>query len=201
MNGKIENTPELSGSIFFNFGLKSFYMKFDVMNKPRSAMDVFEMLPEGTFAEVIENQLYMPPSPTLDHQETSSDLNGEIRDHVKRNNLGKIVATIDVYLDEENVFEPDLVFLSNENFNLIGADRKIHGAPDLVIEILSPSNKNYDLKKKKPVYERCGVQELWIIDPLTKQTWGFFLQGNKYTELPSSNGKIKSKVLKKVFSF
>ncbi|HYV91421.1 MAG TPA: Uma2 family endonuclease [Chitinophagales bacterium] len=171
------------------------------MNKPRSAMDVFEMLPEGTLAEVINNQLYMPPSPTFEHQDSSMSLSVQIGSFVIESKLGKVLATIDVYLDEENVFEPDLVFLSNENLHLVRADRKIHGAPDLVIEILSPSNRNYDLKKKKPVYERCGVQELWIIDPLTKQTWGFFLQGNKYAALPSSTGKIKSKVLKKTFSF
>ncbi|HYV91420.1 MAG TPA: Uma2 family endonuclease [Chitinophagales bacterium] len=171
------------------------------MNKPRSAMDVFEMLPEGTHAEVIQSQLYMPPAPTADHQGSSMDLSIEMGKFIRDNKLGKFFATVNVHLDEDDVFEPDLVFLSNENLHLIQENGRVYGAPDLVIEILSPSNRNYDLKKKKPVYERCGVQELWIIDPLTKQTWGFFLQGNKYAVLPSSTGKIKSKVLRKTFSF
>src|SRR6185295_7063731 len=117
-------------------------MKFDVMNKPRSAMDVFEMLPEGTHAEVIQNQLYMPPAPTADHQGSSMDLSIEMGKFIRDNKPGKFFATVNVHLDEDDVFEPDLVFLSNENLHLIQENGRVYGAPDLVIEILSPSNRN-----------------------------------------------------------
>ena len=176
-------------------------MKYDVISPPRSAMDVFELLPEGTHAEVIENQLYMPPTPTFIHQEISADLHGEIRAFVKQNDLGKIVATVNVHLDEDNVFEPDLVFLSNENLHLVAGNGRVYGAPDLVIEILSASNKQYDRVTKKEIYARAGVKEYWIVDPITKETWGFFLVEHKFKELLSSTGKIKSKLLKKTFYF
>jgi len=66
-------------------------------------------------------------------------------------------APYDVYLDDKNAFQPDILFVRKENMHLIEEDG-LYGAPDLVIEILSPSNSKYDLKVKKEVYERYGVK-------------------------------------------
>lgn len=81
---------------------------------------------------------------------------------------------MDVYLEDENIFQPDILFISNENQHVIEEDG-IHGAPDLVIEILSPGTAKYDLMKKKDVYERRGDKEYWIVNPETKLVQGYFL--------------------------
>lgn len=171
------------------------------MNPPQSVMDVFKMLPDATRAEVNENKLYIQPIPSCNHQEVSMTLSIEIGGYIRNNQLGNFFATIDVYLDEENAFHPDLVFVKIENRDIINENGRIMGAPDLVIEILSPSNRQYDLVNKKEVYERCGVNEYWVVDPNTKEAFGFLMEEERYTELPPSRGKIKSKLLKKTFSF
>jgi len=99
-----------------------------------------------------------------------------------------------VYLDQKNAFQPDLIFISNANFYKIEEDG-LHGAPDLVIEILSPSTAKYDLRKKKAVYERCGVKEYWIVDPTTKSVTGYALRENRFVEIATQTGVIDSPFL------
>lgn len=69
-----------------------------------------------------------------------------------------------VYLSPENTLQPDLMFITQERRGIIG-ERKIEGAPDLIMEIPSPSTAYLDLTKKKRLYEQHGVKEYWIIDP------------------------------------
>jgi Uma2 family endonuclease len=71
----------------------------------------------------------------------------------------------------------------------------LHGAPDLVIEILSPGTARYDLHEKKDVYERCGVKELWMIDPADKSATGYWLTGNEYQEFFKGYNAIELKLL------
>ena len=159
------------------------------------------MLPEGTRAELINGILYMSPAPTTDHQETSITLSSRIFHFVTKKKLGKVYASpIDVYLNENNSFQPDIVFISKEN-NSIVKKSGIHGCPDLVVEILSPSTKKFDLVKKKNVYETSGVKEYWIVDPETKECTGFQLKKGKFEDLKKEKGKIVSSLLKTSFKF
>lgn len=159
------------------------------------------MLPEGTLAEVINNAIYIAPSPSFHHQDVCTELVSAIRVFTSVNRLGKcLVAPIDVYLDSQNVFQPDIVFISNGNMSIV-KDEKVKGAPDLVIDILSPGNKKHDLERKKPVYEKNGVQEYFVVDPKTKEVTTFYLQNNKFVKQESKKGKVKSTLLNKVFSF
>ena len=77
----------------------------------------------------------------------------------------------------------------------------MYGAPDLVIEILSPSNKGYDKKDKKQVYEKYGVKEYWIVEPNDKTVKGFTLVNDEFVEFASTTGIIKSKLLGADFMF
>jgi Uma2 family endonuclease len=167
---------------------------------PRTGMEVFMMLPEGTLAELINDTIYMSPAPNYDHQDLISELVMQIRSYVKVNQLGSCVTTTDVFFDEKNVFEPDILFISKANLDII-QQKKIKGSPDLIIEILSPGNKDHDKVKKKAVYERFGVKEYFIIDPENKETITWYLSGAKYVKQLSLKGKIKSKLLKKTFFF
>ncbi|EIQ01374.1 hypothetical protein OpiT1DRAFT_05950 [Opitutaceae bacterium TAV1] len=126
----------------------------------------FALLPEGPpYFQLIEGDLYMAPSPNFFHQDIAYNLTGILRDYLLRNPLGKLrFAPVDVYLSDLNAYQPDLLFIRKENLGIV-KDHGIEGAPDLVIEILSPATAKYDLGPKRAVYARTGVQELWIVDP------------------------------------
>jgi Uma2 family endonuclease len=151
-----------------------------VLDIPRTAMEVFNMLPEGTLCEVIDNALYMSPSPTTDHQRILGNLFTQINYFLIHNTAGEaFVAPCDVYLDEgHSVVQPDILFVSKVNANLI-TKRGIIGPPDMVLEILS-SNKSYDKETKFELYERNGISEYIIVDAYTKEVWHYLLINGKY---------------------
>ena len=136
-------------------------------SKQYTAQDYFN-LPEGSPYQLIEGELIMSPSPLTEHQIISKNLELIIYTHVKKNNLGLALnAPIDVYLNNKNAYQPDIIFISDKNKDII-KKHGIDGAPDLVIEILSPSNIYYDVRVKKDIYEKSGVIEYIIVDPRTK---------------------------------
>ncbi len=170
-------------------------------SKPRTIMDVYKMLPEGTLAELLNGVIYRSPSPVRNHQRIIGKLYSVINQFVEQNDLGELyVAPFDVYLDEHmNTVQPDIVFVAKENLSII--QDHIHGVPDLIIEILSEGNKNHDLKTKWDLYEKFGVKEYWIIHPDTKQASGHFLSNGKYGTTSSLVEKINSRLLNQVFEF
>ncbi|MBK9500309.1 MAG: Uma2 family endonuclease [Leptospiraceae bacterium] len=92
----------------------------------------------------------------------------EFRFYFARNKVGKaFVAPLDVYLSETETYQPDIIVLLTENFSKI-KENKIEGDPDLIVEVLSPSTAYYDLKHKKSIYEKHGVREYWVVDPIDK---------------------------------
>jgi len=165
-------------------------------------MQVFKTLPEGTMAEVIENTLYMSPAPTPFHQRLSTNLTTDLNTLVRQNNLGEVFnAPIDLYLDEQsNAVQPDILFIANNNPIKIDKDG-LHGSPDLIIEILSPGNKDHDRIKKKALYEKFGVKEYWIVDPDTKRSEGYTLEHGKYVSLGEFESMVKSQVFGEQFHF
>jgi Uma2 family endonuclease len=168
---------------------------------PRTAMEVYELLPETAHAEVINNALYMPPTPSYEHQDISISLSSKMRVFTDDKDLGKLLeAPLSVYLNENTVCEPDVFFISKNNLGIIQSG-KIKGVPDLIIELLSPGNQNHDLKIKYSLYESFGVLEYFIIDPLKKEVMHYFLKESKYEKQPSTNGRINSIILNAGFSF
>ncbi len=168
---------------------------------PRTIMEVFKMLPEGTLAELINEKIYMSPSPVTDHQRLVLRLSSRMDDFLEKNGLGEVfVAPFDVYLDEHaNAVHPDIIFVSKGQANIV--QDHIHGVPDLLIELLSPGNKSHDTVIKKNLYEKFGVKEYWIIDPATKESIGYRLKGNKYEEILRSVGSISPELLNNTFEF
>ncbi len=128
----------------------------------------YQKLPEGAPYQLIGGELVMSPAPTLQHQRIIGKIFTLLTEYVNKKQLGEIfISPVDVYLDTENTFQPDIVFVSKERAAIMD-EQKINGAPDLVVEILSPSTAYYDLKKKKEMYEKYGVKEYWIVDPMEK---------------------------------
>jgi len=172
-----------------------------VLNPPRTMFEVFKSLPEGTLCQLINNNLVMSPTPTDPHQKILMDISAQLFFYVSKNQLGEVrVAPYDVYFNRKNVYQPDIVFVAKENINKIKEDG-LHGAPDLVIEILSPRTAKYDLEDKKDVYERYGVKEYWAVDPVSKQIYFFKLVKDEYVEAETKNAVIKSSLLKTEIKF
>ena len=148
----------------------------DVLDIPRTAMEVFEMLPEGTLCEVIDNALYISPSPTTKHQRISMKLSGMLDPFLNTALLGEVFAApCDVYLDNgKNIVQPDLLFVKAERSRIVET-KGILGSPDFVIEILS-TNLKLDKETKLNLYQRNGIPEYFIIEPETKEVWYYILQ-------------------------
>jgi Uma2 family endonuclease len=135
-------------------------------NFPPLTVENYKLLPEtGPRYQLIQGDLYMAPAPNRFHQEISRNLGFELHSYLKHNPIGKLFdAPFDVYLDEINVFQPDIIIVLNERLGIL-TEEGAEGAPDLVVEILSPKTRRLDLANKKQEYARAGVKELWIIDP------------------------------------
>lgn len=135
--------------------------------KTKYTVDDYMLLEEGAPFQLINYDLIMSPSPNNFHQRISFELSRQIGNFLKAiNDKGwAVCAPADVYFDDGNVFQPDLIYISENRKEEIVKDR-IEGAPDLVVEILSPSNAYYDLRQKKDMYEKYGVAEYMIIDPI-----------------------------------
>jgi Uma2 family endonuclease len=150
----------------------------------------YKSLPESETKryELIEGELIMVPSPNTYHQRISGNLVFLLRDFVKKNKLGEVFyAPLDVHLGE-NVVQPDILFVSKAHSKII-TEEEILGAPDLVIEILSPATSERDQTYKKTLYARHGVQEYWIVDPQEK-TVEVMTLGKEEFENSGSYGKM-----------
>jgi Uma2 family endonuclease len=169
---------------------------------PSSALDVFRMLPQGTRCEVLNNTLYMSPSPFFAHQQVLNQLNVRIATYVENKRSGVVViAPFDVYLEEQmSAVQPDLIFISNKNKKIIKPDGYAHGAPDLIVEILS-KDESRDRKLKKDIYEKAGVKEYFIVDPKSKMVECYLLKVKKYSLVYKKKKYFHSALLKLDFSF
>jgi Uma2 family endonuclease len=123
------------------------------------------LLPEdGQRHEIIDGEHYVNAAPASRHQHISLNLTLALGLHVRTFRLGQFFyAPFDVVLSPVDVVQPDLVFISNERLHLLG-DANLQGAPDLAIEILSPSSRRIDEGLKRKRYDLFGVTEYWIVD-------------------------------------
>ena len=120
---------------------------------------------DGLRHEIIEGEHYVSPPPVVRHQRILLKLSHLVQTYLDAHPVGEILfAPVAVLLSEFNVFEPDLLYLSKEHRDLLTL-KNVQGAPDLVVEILSPSTRSRDKRLKRDVYERAGVREYWTIDP------------------------------------
>ena len=157
----------------------------------------YAQLPEGAPYQLIGGELVMSPSPTPTHQRISLNLSVALYLFVKEHDLGQIlVAPMDVYLSETDTPQPDILFIAKTRLGIIG-EKYVDGAPDLVVEILSPSAAYYDLKKKKRLYEASGVKEYWIVEPEAQEIEVYALVEGRFDLFgrEAGQGTITSKLL------
>ena len=131
----------------------------DYKHLPESEMERYELL---------GGELVMVPSPNERHQRVARDLGFILWEYVRQHELGAVYhAPFDVVLSSENVVQPDILFIAAERAHIITEDN-VQGAPDLVIEILSPATAGRDRTYKRTLYARYGVGEYWLVDPMAR---------------------------------
>lgn len=156
-----------------------------------TAKDYME-LPEGAPFQLIQSKLIFMPSPTYLHQKISMLLGNQLFNHVDSKSLGEVCAApMDVHFDENNIYQPDLLFIRKERLHII--DKFVYGAPDLVVEILSKATEAKDKNDKKEIYAQYGVQEYWVINPENETLEVFSLENQ---ELQSQGVLTKKDTLK-----
>ena len=128
-------------------------------------------LPDGERAELIDGNIYYMAPPSRKHQDISGELFGTIREYIKSNNgsCKPYTAPFAVFLNEDdrNYVEPDISVICDPN-KLTG--RGCKGAPDFIIEVVSPSSRKMDYSTKNTLYSNAGVREYWIVDPEKERT-------------------------------
>lgn len=149
-----------------------------MVSKTRMTASEFFQLPEtNTPTELIDGELIMSAPPVPLHQRLIRLLlvlldnlipNGEV-----------FPSPIAVYFDEDNVPEPDLVWVA-ENSRCVITEKRLEGPPDLIVEVLSPGTARFDKREKFKLYERFGVREYWIVDPVGNYLEIWTLSENKF---------------------
>ena len=146
--------------------------------------------------EIIDGRHFVTLSPSTNHQAVSIRLGYESMRLIEKKALGRVfTAPLDVHLGRGTVVQPDLVVILGRNHAIIG-DKKVTGVPDLLIEILSPSTKRRDRKKKFARYERAGVREYWIVDPEAHVVEQYFLRSGKYGAPTVSGKRVRLRILR-----
>jgi Uma2 family endonuclease len=154
------------------------------------------LLPEGDRRELVHGDFYMVPAPSIRHQDILANISVILRRYVNENNTGKLLwSPVDVVFTDKDVVQPDILYISNERRDII-TEANISGAPDLVIEILSPGTADRDRQLKLRLYARHGVSEYWIVDPDERSVQIMELGPEGYDKIRSlDSGEIASSVL------
>jgi Uma2 family endonuclease len=139
--------------------------KQDVRSSQLTYEDYLLFPDDGKRHEIIDGDHCVTPAPKTKHQKVSFNLTVAVGSFVKQRGLGLVLAApSDVILSDDNVVQPDLLFVSTARANIVTEDN-IRGAPDLVVEIISETTRKKDEVTKRKLYQRFGVQEYWVVDP------------------------------------
>ncbi len=157
----------------------------------------YRATPEGARYQLVEGELIMAPAPNIPHQIITGNLYAVLREHIATKESGQVfVAPVDVHLSAHDVVQPDVLFVATANAGLI-RDDGVHGAPDLVIEVLSPATAQLDAKVKRRLYAKHGCKELWLVDPLLLQIqiYDFARDAAKPSRLIAEHEKFSTPLL------
>jgi Uma2 family endonuclease len=152
--------------------------------------DLLQMPDDGKRREIVDGDLYVTPSPNYYHQQVLINIALPFGKFLEHHAIGKVlVAPLDVIFSEHDVLEPDVLLVLNEHKDIL--KDWVRGAPDLVVEILSPTTEGRDRGVKLKAYARWGVAEYWIVDPVALTVEVYRLGADGYTLAATcSNGDI-----------
>jgi Uma2 family endonuclease len=129
--------------------------------------DLLRLPDDGLRHELIDGEHFVTASPNLRHQRILGELHGILWSWLSSHPTGHVYfAPIDVVLSPVDVVVPDLVYMSHARAVHVGTLQAVRGTPELVVEVLSPGTRKRDETLKRDLYERDGVDEYWIVDPV-----------------------------------
>src|SRR5689334_13027214 len=129
--------------------------------------DLLQFPDDGKRHELIDGEHYVTPCPNTKHQVVSGNIFFLLRSWLEHHPVGRIFyAPFDIVFTNFDVVEPDLLYMSNERATTVLTEKHVTGAPEIVVEIGSPGTRKRDETTKKRLYERSGVAEYWVVDPV-----------------------------------
>ena len=131
--------------------------------------DLLAMPDDGRRYEIHGGELVVVPAPILRHQFAAGELVTMLNDYRRRSGGLAVAAPFDVVFDEHDVLQPDVVFFRAERLHLLDLDGPARAAPDLVVEVLSPSTAQLDRGRKMRIFARYAAPEYWIVDPVRRR--------------------------------
>jgi Uma2 family endonuclease len=152
---------------------------------------------DGRRYEIVNGVLVMAPAPGTGHQSIVVRLSHYLFVHVELAGLGRVFpGPVDVELGPKNVYQPDFVVLLNAHLDRV-AEKKISGAPDLAVEIASPSTAAYDRLTRYEKYAQAGITEYWIVKPTRRTVEVLVLERGEYRSLGvfSEQATLPSRVI------
>ena len=146
---------------------------------------------DGRRYEILEGELSVTPSPSRSHQEFAANLLVVLKQFVTAHGLGTVfMAPFDVILEKTSVVVPDLCFVGRERLEVV-TERAVEGAPDLIVEILSPGTARRDRGEKAQLYARHGVRHYWLADPDARVLETLELDAGRYRETARLTGDAR----------
>jgi Uma2 family endonuclease len=128
--------------------------------------DYVKLPDDGNRYEIIDGELIVNPAPVPFHQLVVGEIWFALKSYFREHGGGKVLQSpIDVILEESGIVQPDLIVILDRRAEILGP-KNVQGAPDLVVEVLSDGTRRYDERDKRQLYERSGVDEYWIVDPV-----------------------------------
>ncbi|MDQ3411562.1 MAG: Uma2 family endonuclease [Chloroflexota bacterium] len=163
--------------------------------RPYTYADLANMPDDGNRYEILGGELLVAPAPSRAHQDIFGALHVLFRHYVVTNRLGKVyMAPLDVRLTGYDAVQPDLLYISGERLRNQGPGR-IEGAPELALEVLSPTTRSVDLVRKFAAYASAGIQEYWIVDPTRYTISVYALVDGEYERIDDTEETARSVVL------
>ena len=140
--------------------------------------DYLDFPEDGRRHEIVDGEHHVTASPALTHQRVSKHVHFQLYEQIERQGKGEVFAApTAVQLSDFDVVEPDLLVVLAQHDGLL-KETRVAGPPDLVVEILSPSSRRLDRRIKLALYQRAGVHEYWIVDPVEQEVEKYRRQGN-----------------------
>lgn len=179
--------------------LQTFKVEISVQcaDHPITVDEFLQMFGENDLAELIDGTVVFDMAARYDHEVTFRFLYNLLSIYVERHDLGIVLGSRSlIQIDPYTGLIPDILFISSDRQDII-QETKIVGAPDLVVEIASPSESAPDLIRKQVKYERIGVRELWVIDRRRGEVKAFKLgEGGRYEMIPMEGGVLRSEAVR-----
>lgn len=143
--------------------------------------------PPGVRLELAHGDIVVSPSPSPGHSRLCVQLTRILSTYIEENQLGELFTDTDTIFDDDNTRRPDLLYFSTRRLHLVG-EKAIRGAPDLCIEILSPTSVEIDRHDKYALYEKRRVAHYWIVDPAARTIEAFSLKRRKFVLAATASG-------------